>query len=162
SRSPRPPTRTAVRGSRSVRTGSSLRGNLSPGPRYDPGVETEYAREREVITALMREVRSLDSETRSALARALERGDAQLAGGAWGSERSAPRRPTWWQRRHASPSPSADEFAVRELPRRGRAAALSGRQRTARAGRAGTARAARGAGDDHRPRHGVPVRPAVR
>jgi hypothetical protein len=45
----------------------------------------EYARERQVITALMREVRGLDAETRSALARALERGDAELAGGGWGS-----------------------------------------------------------------------------
>jgi hypothetical protein len=48
-------------------------------------VEQEFARERQVITALMREVRSLDPETRAALTRALERGDAELTGGGWGS-----------------------------------------------------------------------------
>jgi hypothetical protein len=46
----------------------------------------DYAREREVITALMREVRALDPETRSALVRGLERGEAQLTGGGWGSQ----------------------------------------------------------------------------
>jgi hypothetical protein len=38
-----------------------------------------------VITALAREVRGLDWETRSALGQALERGSAELTGGAWGS-----------------------------------------------------------------------------